>query len=69
MRVQCSKETYIRSLCNDMVVSLRYPGYMDMCNIGLNPTFRALSQYSLEVNILDFDEDIYGEYLKVEFML
>ncbi|MCD7839867.1 MAG: bifunctional riboflavin kinase/FAD synthetase [Erysipelotrichaceae bacterium] len=41
--------------------------YMGMCNIGLNPTFSELSHYSLEVNILDFNEDIYGEYLKVEF--
>ncbi len=41
--------------------------YMGMCNIGLNPTFSELSYYSLEVNILDFNEDIYGEYLKVEF--
>ncbi len=41
--------------------------YMGMCNIGLNPTFSELSHMSLEVNILDFDEDIYGEYLKVEF--
>ncbi|MCD8028241.1 MAG: bifunctional riboflavin kinase/FAD synthetase [Erysipelotrichaceae bacterium] len=41
--------------------------YMGMCNIGLNPTFSELSHYSLEVNILDFDDDIYGEYLKVEF--
>lgn len=41
--------------------------YMGMCNIGLNPTFSELSSYSLEVNILDFNENIYGEYLKVEF--
>ncbi|MCD7808770.1 MAG: bifunctional riboflavin kinase/FAD synthetase [Erysipelotrichaceae bacterium] len=41
--------------------------YMGMCNIGLNPTFSELSHMSLEVNILDFDEDIYGEYVKVEF--
>lgn len=41
--------------------------YKGMCNIGLNPTFSELSHISLEVNILDFDEDIYGEFLKVEF--
>lgn len=41
--------------------------YMGMCNIGYNPTFHALKKASLEVNILDFDEDIYGQEVFVEF--
>lgn len=41
--------------------------YIGMCNIGYNPTFEALDKRSLEVNIFDFDEDIYGEILRVEF--
>lgn len=28
MKVQCSKGTYIRSLCHDMALSLGYPGHM-----------------------------------------
>lgn len=41
--------------------------YLGMCNIGYNPTFTVLDKPSLEVNILDFDEDIYGQEIAVEF--
>lgn len=41
--------------------------YMGMCNIGYNPTFEALTKKSLEVYILDFDEDIYYQNVIVEF--
>ena len=41
--------------------------YLGMCNIGYNPTFHALKKASLEVNILDFDQDIYGYDVYVEF--
>lgn len=40
---------------------------MGMCNIGYNPTFDALEKASLEVYILDFDQDIYGQDVSVEF--
>lgn len=36
-------------------------------NIGYNPTVNGES-LSIETNILDFDEDIYGEILKIEFL-
>lgn len=41
--------------------------YLGMCNIGLNPTFTALDKPSLEVHIFDFDQDIYGEEVMIEF--
>lgn len=41
--------------------------YLGMCNIGLNPTFQTLNHLSLEVNILDFHQDIYGKEVVVEF--
>lgn len=41
--------------------------YLGMCNIGYNPTFTALDKPSLEVYILDFDDDIYDMTVKVEF--
>ena len=41
--------------------------YTGMANIGYNPTFNALNKPSLEVNIFDFDEDIYGKRAKVYF--
>lgn len=41
--------------------------YYGATNIGYNPTVngRALS---IETNIIDFDEEIYGEIIKVEFL-
>ena len=41
--------------------------YIGMCNIGFNPTFTALDKPSLEVYIFDFDDDIYGEDISIEF--
>lgn len=38
-----------------------------MCNIGVRPTVQTGHQRTIEVNIFDFDEDIYGLNLKVTF--
>ena len=38
-----------------------------MLNIGANPTFSA-SERTIEVNIFDFNEDIYGRRIEVEFV-
>jgi riboflavin kinase/FMN adenylyltransferase len=39
-----------------------------ICNIGHNPTFNYNTNMTIEVNILDFAEEIYGDYLRIEFM-
>lgn len=41
--------------------------YMGMCNIGYNPTYKVLDKLSLEVNILDFNDNIYNQTVTVEF--
>lgn len=41
--------------------------YVGMCNIGYNPTFDSLDKTSLEVNIFDFDAEVYGNIAKVYF--
>lgn len=41
--------------------------YSGMCNIGVRPTFN-LSDVIYEVNIFDFDKDIYGEEIRIEFI-
>ena len=41
--------------------------YKGMLSIGFNPTFDGTEQ-TIEVNILDFDRDIYGESLTLEFI-
>lgn len=38
-----------------------------MCNIGHNPTFNFNHQICIETYILDFDADIYGESLILDF--
>ena len=41
--------------------------YSAMMNIGCNPTYNS-KERTLEVHILDFNQDIYGEELRVEFV-
>ena len=41
--------------------------YGGMLNIGFNPTFSS-EKLNFEVNLFDFDKEIYGEELKVEFL-
>ena len=43
--------------------------FMAATNIGFNPTFTPeRTTPSLEAYLLDFDRDIYDQYLKVEFV-
>jgi riboflavin kinase/FMN adenylyltransferase len=50
-------------------VYVHYHGikYNGMLSIGFNPTFEGKEQ-TIEVNILDFNKDIYGENLTLEFI-
>ncbi len=41
--------------------------YMGATNIGFNPTVNG-KKISIETNILDFDKDIYGKTIKLEFL-
>lgn len=42
--------------------------YKGMLNVGINPTTDTDNKIKVEVNIFDFDKEIYGENLKVEFV-
>ena len=42
--------------------------YWGMCDVGNKPTVGNGSQISIETNIFDFDEDIYGLDIKVTFI-
>ena len=42
--------------------------FMGMCNIGCRPTVSVGNARSIETNIFDFDEDIYGLDMKVTFV-
>lgn len=42
--------------------------YKAMLNIGLRPTFNNESDINIEVHLFDFDKNIYGETIKIEFI-
>ena len=39
-----------------------------MLNVGFNPTINKKHKLSIEVNIFDFNQQIYNEYITVEFI-
>jgi len=39
-----------------------------VANLGTNPTFTDASRLSLEVHLFDFEDDLYGERLRVSFV-
>ena len=41
--------------------------YRGMCNIGVRPTVGASGGLTIETNIFDFDEDIYGLDIRIAF--
>lgn len=42
--------------------------YQGITNFGIRPTVSQANKPSLETNILEFDEDIYGENISIEFL-
>lgn len=48
-------------------VRVREQIYKGMLNIGYRPTFDGKNQ-TIEVNIFDFEEDIYGEAIQLDFV-
>lgn len=42
--------------------------YQSVTNVGFNPTFKEIRHLNIETNIFDFDRDIYGEPLEIEFV-
>lgn len=50
------------------ITTVRGEKYLSMCNIGFNPTLNHQNSKRLEVHILDFNTDIYGEVIEVSFV-
>ncbi|MEF9931223.1 MAG: riboflavin kinase, partial [Bacteroidales bacterium] len=42
--------------------------YIGICNIGTRPTIAENNERTIETHILNFNEDIYGLDLKIEFI-
>jgi len=51
-------------------VSVSWGGgtFYGMCSIGVRPTFEPLGGRTIEINVLDFHGDLYGEDLHVQFL-
>lgn len=43
-------------------------GLQAVANLGVRPTIAGVPKLSLEVHILDFNEDLYGRHVHVEFL-
>ena len=50
------------------VVKINNTKYLSMTNIGHNPTLNEQEKPRLEVHILDFNEEIYGENIEISFI-
>ena len=42
--------------------------YKGMCNIGVRPTLGQGNALTIETNIFDFDQDIYGLDIEIRFL-
>lgn len=51
----------------ETIVNYKGNKYRSITNIGVNPTFSDVN-FSIETHIIYFKEDIYGEYIEVEFI-
>lgn len=50
------------------VFAVKLEGFYGVANLGLRPTFLSDSLLSLEVHLLNFDQNIYGQHVRVEFV-
>ncbi len=51
-----------------VIVYIDNKKYFGVCNIGHNPTINYLKRPRLEVHILDFQEDLYGKEISIDFV-
>jgi riboflavin kinase/FMN adenylyltransferase len=70
--IEMSDELYPKIGVYAVEVVWNHQLFKGVANIGLNPTFpsvqaRKEGRFSLEVNILNFNQDIYGEEIQVNF--
>jgi riboflavin kinase / FMN adenylyltransferase len=50
------------------VYAVKLDGMNSVANLGVRPTIAGVSKLMLEVNVLDFDADLYGKHVHVEFL-
>lgn len=50
------------------VYTVKLDGLNAVANLGVRPTIAGVPKLSLEVHILDFNQDLYGRHVHVEFL-
>lgn len=50
------------------VYAVKLDGLHAVANLGVRPTIAGVPKLSLEVHVLDFNEDLYGRHVHVEFL-
>ena len=50
------------------VYAVKLDGLPSVANLGIRPTIVGVPKLLLEVNVLDFSEDLYGQHVRVEFL-
>ncbi len=50
------------------VYAVKLDGLNAVANLGVRPTIAGVPKLLLEVHVLDFDEDLYGKHVHVEFL-
>jgi riboflavin kinase/FMN adenylyltransferase len=50
------------------VYAVKLDGLNAVANLGVRPTITGVPKLSLEVHVLDFNEDLYGKHVHVEFL-
>lgn len=50
------------------VYAVKLDGLNAVANLGVRPTIAGIAKLLLEVHILDFNQDLYGKHVRVEFL-
>jgi riboflavin kinase/FMN adenylyltransferase len=50
------------------VYAVKLDGLNAVANLGVRPTIAGVPKLSLEVHVLDFNQDLYGKHVHVEFL-
>jgi riboflavin kinase / FMN adenylyltransferase len=50
------------------VYAVKLDGLNSVANLGVRPTVAGISKLKLEVHVLDFNADLYGKHVHVEFL-
>lgn len=64
-----NKYNFLKNGVYGVYVYLDNEKKLGICNIGHNPSFNYVKDVRLEVNIFDFNKDIYNKEIKVELVM